>query len=241
MHLNMNMNLWEKLMTALRGSVSEAGEAIVDSQAMRILDQEMRESEDDLRETRASLVEIIARQKVGEEKCSKLQTEITKNENYARQALAKNEQTLALEVAEKISSLQVQLDLENEATETHRKNANKLRLSVNQVDANIKRIKDKLDTIKATESVQQAQATALARHSDSNSRLHTAIDSLDRIKEKQAIKSARLDAASEMIIDKSGESLNQRLEDAGVRLNGKSAEDILVNLKLESLNSSEVK
>jgi phage shock protein A len=230
------MNIWEKLMTALRGGVREAGEAIIDSQAMRILEQEISESADDLNETKASLVEIIARQKVAEEKYSHLQAEITKNENYARQALAKNEPVLALEVAEKIASLQVQLDLENEAVETYRKDANQLRTSINQVEDNIKCIKNQLDTVKATENIQQAQATILARHGDSNSRLHTAIDSLERIKEKQALQSARLNAASEMLTDKSTQALNQRLEDAGIHLSGKTAEEIL-----EQLNPSEKK
>ena len=35
------MNIWSKMMTALRGGVNEAGEAIIDSQALRILDQEI--------------------------------------------------------------------------------------------------------------------------------------------------------------------------------------------------------
>ena len=33
------MNILSKMMTALRGGATEAGEAIVDSQALRILDQ----------------------------------------------------------------------------------------------------------------------------------------------------------------------------------------------------------
>ena len=38
------MNIMEKMMTALRGGVNEAGEAVVESQALRILDQEVRDA-----------------------------------------------------------------------------------------------------------------------------------------------------------------------------------------------------
>ena len=34
-----------KIMTALRGKANESGQAVVDSQALRILDQEIRDSE----------------------------------------------------------------------------------------------------------------------------------------------------------------------------------------------------
>ena len=46
------MNIWAKMITALRGGVNEAGEAIVDSQALRILDQEVRDSAEELKRSK---------------------------------------------------------------------------------------------------------------------------------------------------------------------------------------------
>lgn len=43
------MNVWSKLLTALRGGANEMGEAMVDSQALRILDQEIRDADLELR------------------------------------------------------------------------------------------------------------------------------------------------------------------------------------------------
>jgi hypothetical protein len=37
--------LWRRLVTAVRGGVSELGEAIADSQALRILDEEIRDND----------------------------------------------------------------------------------------------------------------------------------------------------------------------------------------------------
>ena len=41
----MTTSIWKKLVTAIRGGASEVGEAIVDSQAIRILDQELRDAQ----------------------------------------------------------------------------------------------------------------------------------------------------------------------------------------------------
>ena len=56
------MNVWSKLLTALRGGANEMGEAVVDSQALRILDQEIRDADLELRRSREALAEIMAKQ-----------------------------------------------------------------------------------------------------------------------------------------------------------------------------------
>ena len=73
------MNIWAKMMTALRGGVNEAGEAIVDSQALRILDQEIRDAAEELKRSKDSLANIIARQKLAAEKCKNLKKIVYKH------------------------------------------------------------------------------------------------------------------------------------------------------------------
>jgi len=225
------MNIWAKMMTALRGGMNEAGEAFVDTQALRILDQEVRDAAEELKQSKDSMAEIMARQKLGEEKISNLRKEISQNEDYARQALAKNEEALALDVAAKIADLEVQLKLEEDAVEGYKNSVNQLRTATKQAEANIKRIKHQVDTVKATENVQRAQAVVAERHSGSNSRLRTAMDSLERIKEKQALTGAQIEAAREMADETSDQSLTERLEDAGIAPSGRSADEILKRLR----------
>ena len=55
---------------------NEAGVAIVDAQALRILDQEVRDAEEELKNSRDSLAEMMARQKVAEQKCTTLNNKI---------------------------------------------------------------------------------------------------------------------------------------------------------------------
>lgn len=228
------MNIWAKMMTALRGGVNEAGEAVVDSQALRILDQEVRDASHALQDSKNSLAEIMARQKVAEERCGGLKKQIEEHEGYAIKALDKGDEKLAHEVAEKISDFENRLIQEQESAEGFSSNAGQMRTAIKQTERNLKRLKQQVDTVKATENVQRAQAAVAERHSGSHSKMRTAMDSLDRIKEKQAMKSAQMAAASELSEESSEASLQTKLEEAGITGSGSSADDILERLKKKS-------
>ncbi len=218
-------------MTALRGGVNEAGEAVVDSQALRILDQEVRDASQALKDSKDSLAEIMARQKVAEEKCLGLKQNVEEHEGYAIKALEKGDDKLAHEVAEKIADLENQLTQETEAAEGFAATAGKMRTAIKQTERNLKRLKHQVDTVKATENVQRAQAAVAERHSGSHSKMRTAMDSLDRIKEKQTLKSAQMSAASELAEETSDASLQTKLEEAGIASSTNSADSILERLK----------
>jgi phage shock protein A len=225
------MNIWAKMMTALRGGVNEAGEAVVDSQALRILDQEVREAYEELKSSKDSLAEIMAHQKLAEDKCSVIKKQIDEHEGYAIKALEKGDESLAHEVAEKIAGFESQLDQEKEAVENYTGSVVKLRTAIQQTERNLKRLKQQVDTVKATENVHRAQAAVAERHSGSHSKMRTAMDSLDRIKEKQALKEAQMTSASELAEDTSDISLQVKLEAAGIASGSHSADEVLERLK----------
>lgn len=225
------MNVWAKMITALRGGVNEAGEAVVDSQALRILDQELRDAADELKQSKDSLAAIIAREKLSKEKAGRLKDKIEEHEGYAMKALEKDDEKLAHDVAEKVADLEVQLKLEEETGAGYASSANDLRSAIQAAERDITRMKQQVDTVKATESVQRAQAAVSERHSGSNSKLRTAVDSLERIKERQDLRSAQMSAARDLANDLGDESLQNRLEKAGIKPHGKSADDVLARLK----------
>lgn len=225
------MNIWSKMITALRGGVNEAGEAVVDSQALRILDQEVRDASEELKQSKNSLAEIMARQKLAEEKSANLKKKIEEHEGYAIKALEKGDESLAREVAENIADFENQQDQEADSAESFAQSAVKLRTAIKQTERNIKRLKQQVDTVKATENVQRAQAAVAERHSGSHSKLRTAMDSLERIKEKQALKEAQMTAASELAEEAAETSLHAKLEEAGITPESHSADEILARLK----------
>ncbi|MBQ0730232.1 MAG: PspA/IM30 family protein [Oleispira antarctica] len=225
------MNLWSKMLTALRGGMNEAGEAVVDTQALRILDQEVRDASGELKLSKESLVAIIAQQKVAEQKVNTLKASITEYEGYAIKALEKDDDVLALEIAEKIAELENLQVSESEAVDGFSASANSLKAAIASADNNIKRLKQQIDTVKATESVQRAQESVSQRYAGSNTKLQTAMDSLERIKQKQTLNAAKLQAAEELHANTSEQSLQDKLHKAGIANQGQQAKDVLERLK----------
>ena len=225
------MNVLQKMLTALRGGATEAGEAIVDSQALRILDQEIRDAHEELKRTKDSLAEIMARQKLAEEKCAKLKEQISEHEGFALAAMEKNDESLAMEVAEKIAEMENQLTMEQDSAKGFAASSDELRTAIKQSERNLSQLKQQVDTVKATENVQKAQAAVAERHSGSESKMRTAMDSLERIKEKQALKAAQMSSAASLAAESTDTSLQTKLEEAGIAPSGHSATDVLERLK----------
>lgn len=219
-----------KLWTAIRGAANEGIEAAADTQAIRILEQELREAREELRKSDQSLTSIMAKRKLAENKVNALQADIDK---YTQHAIAASEsdEALALECAERVADLEGQLSGEQELLNGFVSSEKTLKDSIAKAKVNVRRMEQQIDQVKAVESVQKAQVAASNANVGANSKVKTALDSLDRIKEKQAMRAAELSAAEERAADESGSSLDKRLQDAGVVSGGNvSAQDKLAQL-----------
>jgi phage shock protein A len=225
------MNIWSKLLTALRGGATEVGESVVDNQALRILDQEIRDADLELRRSKEALAEIMAKHKLAEEKSKSSTEKVAEYEGYAIKALESGDEALAREVAGKIAALETLRDGEREQVAQFAASIADLRRAISQAEGNIRRLKQQVDTVKATESVQRAQATVAHRYSGSQSRLQTAVESLDRIKQRQAERGARMDAAAELAKDEGQDAVDSKLREAGIIADDRSADAVLERLK----------
>ena len=232
------MNVWSKLLTALRGGANEMGEAMVDSQALRILDQEIRDADLELRKSKEALAEIMAKQKLAASRLQITHQKIGEYEGYALRALETNDEALALEVAGKVAVLESQRDEEESQSTAYTQSVEELRSAINTAQNNIKRLKQQADTVKATESVQRAQATVAGRYTGSQSRVQNALDSLDRIKQKQAERGARLQSAAELAREGSEDALEAKLRAAGITPQQGSAQTVLERLKAKQAAGS---
>jgi phage shock protein A len=230
------MAIFKKLITALRGSVNEAGEAIIDAQALRILDQEIRDADVELKQAKESLASILAQQKLADKEVEKIQAEITEYENYAIKALESNNEKLALEVAEKLSVLEKKYTVNKEQATYFADNVKNLRQTILQTEINIRNLKQQVDIVKATESVQKAQSAIAQRYGNSTTKLQTALDSLERIKKRQEKTSATIEAKKELLGSETQDSLDRKLEEAGIKSSNQSAEVILTRLKEKQIN-----
>ena len=230
------MSIWARVATAVRGGVSEAGEAIVDSQVLRILDQEIRDADSELAKSKDALTGIIAKRKLADKKVESIKSSLVEYEGYAMQAIDKGDEKLATEIAEKITGFETELMGEEGQAKSFADSEVQLRRAVGQTEANLKRLKHQVDTVKATDMVQRAQSAVAERHSGADSSMRNAVDSLERLKSKQAERSARFEAANELADSTEEVSLEDKLKAAGIVDGGASSSDVLARLKAKRAN-----
>jgi phage shock protein A len=224
------MNIWAKMVSALKGEDGST-ETNLDAKALDILDNEVRAVSNELKVSKDSLAELMAQRKQTENQIKTAQSAIETHENYALQALDKNDDTLALEVAEKIATLESDRQNLTEIAQEYQHSIKTLQRIIASGDANLRRLKQQVATIKATESVQRAQAAISARHVGQGKRAQTAQASLERLKDRQADKAAEFEALQETNETTKKDALLEKLADAGILTGSSGANEILDRLK----------
>ena len=225
------MSIFRKIITALRGGATEAGEAIVDANATRIFAQEIRDAENHLTKAKRDLTDIMAKQMQAEREVTRVQRSVTEHEGYVTQALSQDNEALALEVAEKIAGLEVELNEQQQANESYNTSAQRLKELVKTTERQLADYQRQLSMVKTTESVQRATAAITTNFSNSNSKLLNAKESLERIKAKQQNFDDRMRAADALEAEGSDKSLKDKLAQAGIGEQQASANSVLERLK----------
>jgi Phage shock protein A (IM30), suppresses sigma54-dependent transcription len=225
------MSLLKKIFTAIRGGATEVGQAIVDSQSLRILDQEIRDATNALNKSRDDLTRIMAQRKLAADKLAPKEAKLREYEGYAAQALEKNDEALALEIAAKIAELEGEIAEQRALIEDYDKSIVTLKKAIQDGEKTVARLKVQVDQVKATATVQRAQATIAARHSGTNATISTALESLERIKAKQAETAARMEAARELAQEEEDGDLHSKLKKAGIIQEQNSASAVLERLR----------
>jgi phage shock protein A len=232
------MGIFSKLFTAVRGAFTETGEAIVDTQSLRILDQEMRDAKKHLDEAKENLTKVIAEQMGVEREVNRLKKSMAEYEGYAMQALEKGDEKLAGEIAEKIAEVENELEAQQSVLNGYNNNVGSLKQTIRNTERNIKSMEREISVVKTTTSVQKASEAAAAKFSGSNTALRSATESLERIKQKQQQKGDQMAAAMKMQQEESGDALQDKLKAAGIVHANASGQSVLERLKAKQRGSA---
>lgn len=225
------MSIFKKIMTAIRGGVTEAGEAIVDANSTRIFEQEIRDAENHLTKAKRDLTDVMAKQMQASREVERIQREIATNEGYASQALEKGDEALALEVAEKVASLETELSAQQAALENFTASVARLKELIKKSERQVSDYKRQLSVVKTTDSVHKATAAITDNFVSGNSKLLNAKESLERIKAKQQNFDDRLKASEQLEAESGDASLEAKLKAAGIGDQASSANSVLDRIK----------
>lgn len=222
------MAIWSKLFTLGRAGAHEATTAIVDANALRILDQELRDADKAQGKARDDLAGLVARRRILETEVDSFRAQAAKYEASARVAVDKGNMDLARQVAQRIADLEQDIAVKAPQIADMRQAEDKIHAAVAATDRNIEQLRREVDVVKVNESVQKAQATVAA--SAAGSSIGSAAESLARIRERQMIRGEKIRAAGELEDRRTGADLDEQLRLAGILPGQSSADDVLARL-----------
>ena len=225
------MNILKKIMAAIRGGTRELGESIVDSQGTRIFEQEIEDAKESLKKAKYDLTQVMAKEMQASRKVDVLQAEIMKNEGFVSDALAKNEEVLALEIAGKVAELEQDMASQVSARQSYAQHISKLKGMMEKAERQLKDYERQLTMVKTTENVQKATATITDNFGTTDSTLVSAKESLDRIRKKQEDFDDRNLAAEKLDNETNGKNLSDKMKEIGIGEIENGAQAVLNRLK----------
>ena len=224
------MSVWGKLFTAVRGGANEAAQSVADNQALRILDQEIRDAEGALSRARSDLAGIMAGAKRLEKRIAEMRDKEARDAESARGAMNAGREDLARGLAQRIATARQEAARDEGDLERMRAQQQQMTRTVQETSARIEAMKREVESVKATASLQKAQSAIASSQSGVNSKLGNAMDSLERIRQSQAQTAARIEAGEELAMLESGNDLDRQLLEAGIGGQSTSADDILAEI-----------
>ncbi len=210
------MSVIKKVVTLLRGSAREIAENVVDANATRIYEQEIIDAKQSILEARSSLADVMAKEMQSGRAVTRLEGEIEHYEGLALEALNKTQEALAEEVAGKVAALEQDLEEQRKARQSFANQVSKLKELVKSSEAKIREHEREIAIAKTTESVYKATQSISDNIGNSGSRLTSARESLERIKQRHENLADRMHATEQLDRELGEKALATKLAAAGI-------------------------
>jgi len=232
------MEFFKKLITAIRGGSREIGEAVLDSQGIRIYEQEIEDAKAAIKQAENDLTGVMAKEMQAGREIERLEKEAANYEKKALELLEKGEETLATEVAGKIAELEAELDIQKQAKARFADHVTNVKETIKQTHAKIREHEREIAMVKTTENVHKA-TRSISQHMDGgSSKMVAAKESLERIRQRQQDQADRMAATESLNNELSGATLEAKLKAAGVGDNEDRQKQVLARLKAKQQDSS---
>ena len=210
------MNVMRKIATALRGSVRESAEVVIDANAIRIFEQEILDAEQGLARSKQQLSYVIAERVQIERSTSTLQEQVKGREAQTAKALETNNEILAHELAEDILEKETLINEHQGASQALSTREKNLTKTIQRAAQQVKMFRRELSVARATESAHKASKIVDNHTSGVTTNINDLQTSLQRIKQNQQRVDDVSDAAAVIENDIGENSLDKKIEDAGL-------------------------
>jgi len=192
------MRLIHKLMTAVRGGTRESLEVVVDANALRILDQEIIDCENDIQRAKQELTRVVAKKLRLQREIDILAKSVTEKEQRAVTALSNEQKDMALDIAQSIAKSEALLENQQQKLNKLNEFSSQLELSLKSALQQVENYRSELRMARATSSAQQASERLVSSGTGIANGLLEMKSTLGRIQHTQQRFADNLEAAMQV-------------------------------------------
>lgn len=225
------MSVLSKLVTLMRGSVRELGDSVIDANGTRIYEQEIVDARHSIAQAKNDLTLVMAKEMQTAREIERLKAEALRYEGLAMDALDKDKQELAEEVALRVAELETELEAQVRAHSDYAIKVAKLKELIKSGENRIREHERELAMAKTTESVYRATQSISQSIGAGGSKLGAAKESLDRIKQRHQDLSDRMTAAEQLDNETGSKALENKLAAAGIGENADRQRKVMERIR----------
>lgn len=222
--------------TLARGAVADVEDAVFDANAIRILEQQLRDAAGALELSRRELACAMAHRASEERAVAALAQRVRELETSGRKAIEAGREDLAEEVAIEIAATEDERHERGDAAGRGGGEIQRLRLVVEDGRKRLLDLRRGLELARAQEALRRAGANGRRAIAAGKGALREAEATLARIRAAHAREQDVLAALDELEHASSGRDLDKRLEEAGFGARQRTkAADVLARLRTSSV------
>ena len=225
------MSILKRIVAAVREGALGLAEFISEGDAIQKLERELREVEDNLRQAKQDLTSVMARKMASSREMTTLKMKIAEFEMAAGDALERGNEAEALDHAGSIAGLDSSLAEAEKIHEVYAAHVSRLKSLVDQSERQTNEVERQLTMVKTTESLHKASEAITKNYEANSSKILTARESLENIKQRQRKNTDLMEAKDIMEKDVRGKSLDEQLEAIGISDAALSAAAVLDRIK----------
>ena len=231
------MGVLRDMVTAIRGGANEVGEAIVDANAIRILEQEVRDAESAIASAKQSLTRMKSAEIKLKREITTLTTDVGDYEQKAIAALNAGQEELATEVAERISELEEERNEKSTERKALDAEVSKIHSMIKGRERTIQKNKRELEKVRTMEELQRATTSVSKNFAATGSSSHRVSKALDRVKSRQQGWQDRMEAGEWLEQEEGSDDIDAKLRAQGIGASPNSgASNVLARLKAKQAN-----
>lgn len=233
------MTMLRKLASLFTATLQQPLHDMLDHNAITIFEQEIRQAEEALPTARYHLASVMAERKKLEREIGQLQESLQRRLLQTQAALDKSEEALALELANQIAEDEVLLEnLSRQATALQAQEVT-LTQRMRKAVQSVQHYRRELALAKSNRHAHNALGALGTCSSDLSTRLSDMESSLQKIRQQQAHSDDLNNALDQIQAEMSGETLQKRLQAAGISSGRHDGLAVLARLKKKSMREAE--